>query len=314
MTNQKFVESELKRLTDLTEKATSCKVTAIKPMPGGLTNSNFSMTLDNGMVTAVRIPGPGTEKYINREAERHNLTMMGTIGIAPEIFYYDSESGTMISEYIHAETMHPEDFQTDYRKVVRAAGLMRTYHNCGQWQIGTFSPVGNVRSAYDSFKKENYEIPFKEQQDLWQHIKKVNRILENCPYPKVPGHNDPLSENFMFDGHTMTLIDWEYAGMNDCYYDLAAFVVENQLSPEMEEDFMVAYLGNNPSDEQKAHLRVYKFLLDSYVFHWALLQLAAGKDPAIYMPYAEERLKRAFGYVEAPDFEDVLDNLGKIKY
>ena len=45
---------------------------------------------------------------------------------------------------------------------------------------------------------------------------------------RVLGHNDLLNANFLDDG-SIRILDWEYAGMADPYFDLANFSVNNEL-------------------------------------------------------------------------------------
>lgn len=64
----------------------------------------------------------------------------------------------------------------------------------------------------------------------------------------------------------MRVIDWEYGGMNDGYYDIACVCVENPLDAHCEDVFFRAYCGGEPSEEAKARLLINKFLVTS---HWS---------------------------------------------
>lgn len=56
----------------------------------------------------------------------------------------------------------------------------------------------------------------------------------------------------MLQGEQMRVIDWEYGGMNDGYYDIACVCVENPLDAHCEDVFFRAYCGGEPSEEAKA--------------------------------------------------------------
>ncbi len=45
----------------------------------------------------------------------------------------------------------------------------------------------------------------------------------------MPCHDDLLSANFLHDGEHVRIVDWEYAGMGDRYFDLGNFAVNNEL-------------------------------------------------------------------------------------
>ncbi len=107
------------------------KIKAVNIMPGGLTNKNFKVVLENGRDIALRVAGYGTAQYINRPAEKHNASLMASLGIAPEIYFYDTRTGSQICEYIHADTMHPADFIERDEVLMKAAKILYQYHNSG---------------------------------------------------------------------------------------------------------------------------------------------------------------------------------------
>ena len=59
----------------------------------------------------------------------------------------------------------------------------------------------------------------------------------------VPCHDDLLTANFLHDGERVQIIDWEYAGMGDRYFDLGNLAVNNQLDDDQESALLEAYFG-----------------------------------------------------------------------
>ena len=59
---------------------------------------------------------------------------------------------------------------------------------------------------------------------------RIESAFAAAPEPPCPCHNDLLPANFLArpDGG-LWLLDWEYAGMNDRYFDLGNFAVNNEL-------------------------------------------------------------------------------------
>ena len=102
------------RLVNLTREIFQQELTILEIMPGGLTNKNFRAVAKDGTQVAIRLAGQGTANYINRPGGA-NATQMASLGIAPEIYYYDPKTGSQIVEYIDAPTMHPMDFQNPGR-------------------------------------------------------------------------------------------------------------------------------------------------------------------------------------------------------
>ena len=45
----------------------------------------------------------------------------------------------------------------------------------------------------------------------------------------MPCHNDLLNANFIHDARGVRIVDWEYAGMGDRYFDLGNLSINNDL-------------------------------------------------------------------------------------
>ena len=130
------------------------------------------------------------------------------------------------------------------------------------------------------------------------------------PPRRVPCHNDALAENFMLQGEQMRVIDWEYGGMNDGYYDIACVCVENPLDARCEDVFFRAYCGGEPSEEAKARLLINKFLVTSHWSTWSLVQICYGKDADFYWEYGRTRAVQACSFLDDPSFSSSLTLLG----
>ena len=51
-------------------------------------------------------------------------------------------------------------------------------------------------------------------------------------------HNDLLNANFLLDGDHVWIVDYEYAGMGDPFFDLGNLAVNNGLTPEAQETLL----------------------------------------------------------------------------
>ena len=95
-----------------TIKTEDCKITRL----GGMTNLvHLVETRDSKII--VRIPGEGTENYINRATELTNATAAWRAGISAEIIWADVKTGVMISRnYDPSLVPHPFWFSNTGRK------------------------------------------------------------------------------------------------------------------------------------------------------------------------------------------------------
>lgn len=298
------------RMINLTREIFRQELVSIEIMPGGLTNKNFKVVTEDGKKLAIRVAGKGTANYINRPGEKHNATQMASIGIAPEIFYYDQETGSQLVEYIDAATMHPEDFQTRDEVLVNAGQTMRRYHDSGMEFKTSFDPISKIDEYKSILAEHKYEKRYEGWDRIVDTLAKTQRAYAKNPIRLVPCHNDTLAENFMYDGKEMRMIDWEYGGMNDPYYDLACVCVENPLDAKCEDTFLRAYCGGEPSDEARARLLINKVLVTSHWSTWSLIQICYGKDPDFYWEYGRTRAVQACSFLDDPNFPHYLDLIG----
>ena len=55
------------------------------------------------------------------------------------------------------------------------------------------------------------------------------------PFKPRPCHNDLLNLNFIDDGTRIRILDWEYAGMGDIFFDLGNVAAQHEFNDEQDE-------------------------------------------------------------------------------
>lgn len=298
------------RLSDLIKTAAAQDISMVEIMPGGLTNKNFKITLADGSVVAMRVAGKGTAGYLDRPAERHNATLMASIGIAPVIYYYDPKTGSQCVEFIEAATMHAPDFQTNRDVLTKAAQIMRRYHDSGYQFISEFDPIEKIMTYLGILKEHNFKEIYEGFDKIRENMDKLKKAYEVNPPKKVCCHNDTLAENFMYDGKVMRMIDWEYGGMNDRYFDIACVIVENPLDQETEDALVKAYFGDEVNEEVLARVLLNKFLVNAHWSIWSLVQICYGKDHDFYWDYGLYRANYCLNLMKDPKFDHYMEVVG----
>jgi thiamine kinase-like enzyme len=109
--------------------------------------------------------------------------------------------------------------------------------------------------------------------------------------PERPCHNDLLTANFIDDGHRIRIVDWEYAGMGDVFFDLANFAVNNGLSPEETAELLRAYFGDVRPEHERA-LTLMRFMSDFREAMWGVVQQALSDLDFDFDGYAGEHFER----------------------
>ena len=96
-------------------------------------------------------------------------------------------------------------------------------------------------------------------------VRKAFEVIENYPHEHVLCHNDLNPQNIFFSNE-VKLIDWEYAGVNDRYFDLACVCVEFKLDDKMQELLLSAYFKDEDFFLKK--LEAYKIIYEILCKEW----------------------------------------------
>lgn len=279
------------------------RIEAIEVLPGGLTNSNYKVTID-GVAYAVRIAGAGTEEYLNRPAEKVAATLMAEIKINADVIWYDEKTGCQVCSYIDGKTLHIPDMQEE-KYFLKAAQVFKKYHNSGKEFISRFDLLKETYAYKDLLAQKNQA--FYEGAEVFEEkMEAVKEAFDKKPPQLAPCHNDPLCENWLDDEKNFYLIDWEYCGMNDPMFDIAALCLEAELNEEQEKLLLEEYFGGPLTEAQYGSLVINKFMCDALWSYWAVLQIATGKSHDEYWPYGLNRFNRAYALIKDGSLDKAL--------
>ncbi len=150
----------------------------------GLTNRNFRLTV-RGDSYVLRVPGEGTEHYVDRKADEHAGRIAADVGVNAPIVYYDSSTGVQPTRFIpDAVTMTPERFHD--LDLVRRAGLaFATVHNCGKPFLTDFRDVAVAEDYLKILREGDAWLP-SGYADVQKGTLHVREALAARPLPLVP--------------------------------------------------------------------------------------------------------------------------------
>jgi thiamine kinase-like enzyme len=126
------------------------------------------------------------------------------------------------------------------------------------------------------------------------------------PQPLVPCHNDLLNANFLDDG-AIRIVDWEYAGMGDRFFDLANFSVNHEFGVEDDRRLLAAYFGRE-RDSDFASLRLMRFMSDFREAMWGVLQSGISELDFDFKGYATKHFNRMERTSSDPVFGHYLES------
>ena len=126
------------------------------------------------------------------------------------------------------------------------------------------------------------------------------------PIELRPCHNDLLNANFIDDGVRIRIVDWEYAGMGDPYFDLGNFSINHELTPDDDAALLadVPRLGRRPTVWRGSSLM--RVVSDFREAMWGVLQQGISTLDVDFVAYAAEHFDRLLANATTPAFERAL--------
>lgn len=272
---------------------------ALRPLHGGITNTNFVATVGGGQYV-VRVPGERTELLgIDRANEVEAATRAAALGLSPAIVGELPEVGTLITELIPGRHLDPVPFMARLDDVV---AMLRAFHDSGPLQ-GAF-PIHRVVEWHARDAAAYGVLPPAAYNRLALESRRIETAFAAAPTPTVPCHNDLLPGNVLFDDRDgrAWLLDFEYAGMNDRCFDLGNLSVNCGFDDVADEALVRAYFGE-VTPARWARLQLMKVMSEFREGMWAVVQQAISTLDTDFVTYADERLANCERLAAAPEFE-----------
>ncbi len=259
----------------------------VRPLAGGITNRNFVAAVD-GREFVLRVPGERTELLgIDRAHEAEAATRAADFGLGPPVAGVLPEHGTLITELV---TGHHLDSGPFVERLDDVVPLLQRFHHSGPL-AGSFAIHRVVESHAHDAAAHGVALP-----QAFDHLHTVSRRIEAAfgaaPLPAVPCHNDLLPANVLFGEGRVWLLDFEYAGMNDRFFDLANLSVNCGLDTEADERLLEAYFGDVTAP-MRARLALMKVMSELREGMWAVVQQAISTLDTDFAAYADQRLGSA---------------------
>ena len=268
---------------------------------GGLTNLVFRAD-HAGEQYVLRIPGKGTEEYINRANEAQAARAAAKAGVSPDVVYVDAGTGVMVTRLVDgAVTMSPEKFKSIAGAPARAGQVLRKLHTSGAIFDFRFELFAMIDDYLKILGGKDVNLP-DGYHDVVREAEAVRSALNARPLPIAACHCDPLCENFLDARRRMWIVDWEYSGMNDPMWDLGDLSVEGHFNEAQDEAMIHAYFGGEPSDSERGRIVIYKAMCDLLWTLWGLIQHANKNPVDDFWAYSVNRFERCKTLMANPEF------------
>jgi thiamine kinase-like enzyme len=259
----------------------------VSPLGGGLTNLNYRIDTD-GQSYVLRVAGKDTALLgIDRACEVACSRAAAALGVGPEVIAYLPEHEAMVRRFVPGRVLTAEDVQQP-DVLSRVTETLRRYHG-GPPGEGIFSPFATARSYYTLARERQVRFP-DSLEDALDRLARLEQDLQTGD-PPCPCHNDLLAGNFIDDGTAVRIIDWEYGGMGDRFFDLGNLAVNNEFDEEHERALLAFYFGEVQPDHLR-RLRQMRLASDMREAMWGFLQAAISTLDIDYMAYGRKHLER----------------------
>ena len=273
-------------------------------LSGGITNRNYLITAAGEEERyVIRLAGNDTHLLgISREVEHAATVAAAGVGIGPEVIAFIRPEGYLVTRFIVGEPVSLEQVHQP-ETIRRVADSIRRIHG-GPAIPGLFIPL-RIVDAYLALALE-HGVPKPAAWDEAHAVgRRIERALLDAPIELRPCHNDLLNANFIDDGERIRIVDWEYAGMGDPFFDLGNFSVNHDLTPDEDAILLEAYEGEvRPA--RLARLALMRVVSDFREAMWGVLQHGISTLDVDFVAYAAEHFERLLANASTPGFERAL--------
>ncbi len=270
----------------------------VRALDGGITNRNFLVDVE-GARFVLRVAGSETELLeVDRSCEFEAATRAAALGIAPAVIGWIEPEQYLITEFVDGIALSPHELATQDRLRTVAASL-RLFHK---------SPPLRRDFSVFSVPFRHLEVALARGAHVPNQFDRaascaasIEAVFKHASEPRVAAHNDLLNANFLAAGTRVWLIDWEYAGNNDRYFDLANLSINNSFDGAADDTLLTEYFGA-VTDRRLARLALMKIMSDFREAMWGVVQHTISTFDFDYLAYSTQHFERLLENAAAPEY------------
>jgi thiamine kinase-like enzyme len=270
-----------------------------QPLDGGITNRNYRLRL-GGEDLVLRICDHGAEVLgIDRTTEEIASRRAAAEHIAPAVVAFLADVPALVTRWLPGGGLTPEQVRSP-AVMTQVAGLLRRLHA---------TPA--LPSAFAVFRLLEDQrglaaaVPASYEPVL-ALARRIEGALTGPDHVPVSCHNDLLTANFVRDGARVCIVDWEYAGMNNRYFDLGNLSVNNGFEAEHDRAFLELYFQEPVTEPRFAALQLMRVVSDFREAMWGAVQERRSDLDFDYAGYAAEHFGRLEQAAADPRVEEWL--------
>ena len=257
---------------------------ALEPLSGGLSNESFIATHE-GKKYVARYGQDIPFHHVIRSRELEMSRAAAALGLSPQLRF--ASDGVMVFDYIEGRTYAAEDLPPNLPKVV---GLIKRCHDEMHKHVrgpGYLFWVFHVLRDY-AHTLEDGDSRHCPQLPRLMAIAEELEAASGDPVIRVC-HADLLAANFIDDGERLWLIDWEYGGFGNIWFDLGNVSAISDFPRETEEQLLNEYFGRAPDERDWRRLDAMRCAAHLRETMWAMVSEIHMKTDIDYEAYTAEQ-------------------------
>ena len=235
-------------------------------LEGGYVNKTYKVKCDD-KIYCVRINNSRQKPFfgLDTNQEAQAVHQASLLGIAPTVYNINNAEEYLITDFFAGKGLSRENAGNPeiMKKYIRAIKL-----------IHDNIKINRIFSIYDQFDKYietakicNMKLPAGLGK-VMSEVERIRRLREDSKLLyKVFCHNDTFNNNILYDGNTVCIIDWEYCGYGDGFFDFAHLANCVGMTDE-EQQFMLKVYFGYLEGEMWEMLRQMKYISDVYDATW----------------------------------------------
>ena len=267
----------------------------VKRLEGGMSNYTYVVET-RGKKYTYRVPGKFAEKFVDRVEEWDNIQEVNRLGLNNATSYVEIISGEKLAEYVDG-TILSDTNVVSYNQLSVAA--LKKIHNSDL----KFKDY-NAFKRLDDYERYCREMGFTHPKEYIALRQKLNEMQRaHADVKKVPCHCDYQPTNLVLSGDKLYVLDWEFAGMNDPFYDIACY---GNAGFDKALSLLEAYVEHTPTREELQRLYFHRSFQCLQWYNVAIFKDRVGLSRDLNMDFNEVA---AFFFNMAKDLANEYDNL-----
>lgn len=215
----------------------------VKRLEGGMSNYTYVVET-SGKKYTYRVPGKFAEKFVNRVDEWNNIQEIDKLDLNNKTNYVEIPSGEKLAEYVEGTIMSETDI-VSYNAMSVAA--LKKLHS-SDLKLKDYNAFGRL----DDDERYCREMGFTHPEKYLALRRKLDEMRKAYAQVQlVPCHCDYQPTNLVINGDKLFVLDWEFAGMNDPFYDIACY---GNAGLDKALSLLASYVGHEPTNDELRRL------------------------------------------------------------